>query len=160
MDRATIISLVILFLLLLIGFISMIVWIASVGKTATSLTTKLKALTSSLSSNTTDTWHDATLANGWQRFNNAYGGPQYTKDAQGFVHLRGLVSGSNSTKNTIFQLPAGYGPTNLTDGGYLIFISDGSGAAAEIRIDPTGNVIYYSGNKTWLSLDGITFPAF
>jgi hypothetical protein len=113
---------------------------------------------------TADTWHDVTtFGSGWGNFGDlTFGKPQYTKDAMGFVHLRGLVApvGTPASQSTIFTLPAGYTPTSVTGTSGQIFIVTGADTATEIRIDSAGNIKWWAGPTSWISLTGIVFPAF
>lgn len=91
---------------------------------------------------------------------------QYTKDANGFVHLRGLlVRGSTEPAYNVsaFNLPVGYRPTSLK----LLIVANhrtnASNIGNELRID-TGGYVYPSAGATgagsgWISLDGVSFYA-
>jgi hypothetical protein len=107
-------------------------------------------------------WQPVTFLNGWRNFWNPYTTGGYFKDSQGVVHLKGMVSGGTIGLESdcfIFTLPAGYRPAQQEL--HVVLTSDGAAgqAAGRADIDMKGNVIPVSGNKTWISLDGITFRA-
>jgi hypothetical protein len=103
-----------------------------------------------------ENWKDASLVNGWQRYNNTFDTAGYFKDSMGIVHLRGLVkSGTIGGEKPIFTLPKGYRP-NLREVHVVCTWNDASG---RVDIAKNGQVIPVAGNKTWISLYGITFRA-
>ena len=83
-------------------------------------------------------------------------------DANGVVHLRGLVK--SGSIGAIFTLPAGYRPTAT----WLFICASNSSATppgyARVDINTSGSVSLntYSANSNngWVSLDGITFATF
>jgi hypothetical protein len=106
------------------------------------------------------------LVNSWGDLGAPYGALGYRKDADGFVHLRGVLDGSSATSNIISTagLPVGYRPANDVamptkgrgDGGgafVLIIKADGT-----IRI---ADNIATQGNSTSASpgvaLDGLSY---
>src|SRR5262245_29002158 len=51
-------------------------------------------------------WTTPDLLNGWMPYGSGYNPPSFTKDAQGFVHMRGLVArAATPTNSTVFVLP-------------------------------------------------------
>jgi hypothetical protein len=54
-------------------------------------------------------WIDMNLINGWAT-DATYGTPQYCKDQNGFVHLRGGVDSGNTVTDDIVTLPKGHRP--------------------------------------------------
>jgi len=56
-------------------------------------------------------WIDMNLANGWDT-DATYGAPQYCKDQNGFVHLKGGVDSGSGVAQDITTLPAGFRPNS------------------------------------------------
>lgn len=59
------------------------------------------------------TWHSLDLNTNWNPYSSAtFGRPglQYTKDLEGFVHLRGTVSGPTTNNTILATLPTGFRP--------------------------------------------------
>lgn len=105
----------------------------------------------------TGVWHEVTLQSAWANYGASFKNAAYMKDAAGIVHLRGLIANGASTLGALlFALPSGYRPDA---GNQMIFTTRTNGGASEIRIDSNGNVTFYVGSSTWLSLDGISFQA-
>jgi ribosome modulation factor len=104
-------------------------------------------------------WTAPTLTNSWVNYGSGgYGNAGYRKDADGFVHLRGLVKNGSSVGATIFTLPAGYRPA--FNGLYSAWNTSG---AARINIGSDGTVVIDtqigSPGTAYQSLDGVTFLA-
>lgn len=97
-------------------------------------------------------WIAPTLLNGMANYGSIYMTAGYYKDAMGFVHLRGFLTGGADGK-TLFTLPAGYRPSLRQ-----IFScwSNNSAGNGRIDVDTNGNVIAVSAGN-WLALDGIYF---
>lgn len=101
-----------------------------------------------------DTWHNATYRNNWRTAGD--GVVQYTKTADGTVHLRGVATGGNLDENTaIINLPIGYRPSKYMYKKALNY----NYQAAIVGIDTNGNVTVKSKNvdNQWLCLDDISF---
>ena len=100
-----------------------------------------------------DTWHNATYRNNWRTAGD--GMVQYTKTADGTVHLRGVATGGNLDENTaIINLPVGYRPSKYL---YKKALNN-SYQIAIVGIDTNGNVTVKSNvDKNWLCLDDISF---
>lgn len=100
-----------------------------------------------------DVWKNPTFQNGWVNYGQGYNFGQFYKDTNGFVHLRGLITGGLYASNVIFNLPVGFRPAarclNVTIGGE---------ALARIDVLPDGNVLAVNGSG-WLSMEGISFLA-
>mgnify|MGYP000406658769 CR=1 FL=1 len=109
-------------------------------------------------------WTAPTLLNSWVNYGAAYNTAGYMKDAQGFVHLRGLVK-TGVAGTVIFILPAGYRPVKQElhiVNTYIGATNDSWDETADYpRIDITtsGDVECVVGFAGWVSLDGITFKA-
>lgn len=105
-------------------------------------------------------WQDATpLQNNWQPYGAGYNPPQYFKDSQGIVHLRGLIKGGTSfgydNDGLIFTLPPGYRPVNRQ----LHPISTFNNTVGRLDVINDGRVVCPTGNTLWVSLDNISFRA-
>lgn len=98
-----------------------------------------------------------TLLNSWVNFGGGTHGAGYYKDPNGRVWLRGFVK-DGSVDLAIFNLPAGYRPTNT-----LLFAAYGyeGGARTMTRVDvtPAGDVIERFAINDQLSLEGLSFLA-
>jgi hypothetical protein len=104
--------------------------------------------------------------NSWTDYNAAsYPLAGWTKDALGFIHLRGAVKNPTSATSVIATLPAGARP-----GGYKYFevsSTNGSGSFTtncSLEFDADGTFFAYSDasnpcNRGFISLEGITFLA-
>jgi hypothetical protein len=109
-----------------------------------------------------DTWHPATLLNGWANFAAGYALASYTITEDGWVRLQGLVRSGDITK-PIFTLPAGWRP--LASHIFAAKIFGASPGTGRLDVQPNGNVVNAStvdGNisAAWTSLAGITFPTY
>ncbi len=100
-------------------------------------------------------WSNLTLQNSWAAYGDSFATPQYTKAADGIVTLKGLIRSGTMTAGTIITtLPAGYRPS-----AELLITCVSVNAYGRINIDSSGNVKFYAGSNSWLSLDNITFYA-
>lgn len=97
-------------------------------------------------------WIAPTLLNGVSNYDGGYQTVAYYKDALGFVHLRGYLTGSADGKH-IFTLPTGYRPSALST---FTSWSNSSVGTSRISISTTG-VVTATVSGNWLSLDGIYF---
>lgn len=109
-----------------------------------------------------DHWKALTLINGWVDYDPG----NFTKAAyrkqNGIVYLTGLIkSGVTTTSTIITTLPIGYrlmGSSGLSQNTHTPVVSNG--AIAALNIYPTGEVKTNFGvSSSWLSLDGISYPA-
>ncbi|MGN6474942.1 MAG: hypothetical protein ACTHK4_15005 [Mycobacteriales bacterium] len=109
-------------------------------------------------------WHALTLENGWAADDAAhYGTPSYAIDDQGFVHLRGAITGAAATAGTFPNLPAGYRPGESF---VQLPVASNNGAndpqTAVIIVENGGDVLALGGkpaNLDFVSLAGASFPA-
>ena len=107
-----------------------------------------------LESATTPNWVAVTHENSWADLA-GYQGAEYSKDADGFVHIRGVVdSGTVGSGTGIFTLPLGFRPA-LKE----IFAVDSVSAHGRVDVDIDGTVDVIVGTNTYVSLSGITFAA-
>ena len=98
-------------------------------------------------------WHPMVLENSWVAFSSDYFAPEFTKDRDGFVHLRGLIKDGSPATTDITSLPPGFRPS-------LIHLQATvcNNAIAYLGVFPDGDVQLNSGGSaTWSSLDGIIF---
>jgi hypothetical protein len=110
------------------------------------------------------TWSSLTLENGWTAYLPGFGPPglQYTKDLEGFVHLRGTVNGGSATSNLVGTLPAGFRPAS----GAWVAIAETNGSFNPFPeaawIDSSGNIDLYKGTgatNAFVSFEGVEFYA-
>ena len=99
-------------------------------------------------------WTNLTLQNGWV----VYPGlttPQYTKDTDGIVTVKGFIQSGTITSGTVIAtLPAGYRPKE-------VILLGGAAWDAYSRIDilPNGDIVARVVSAGWTSLDATTFMA-
>jgi hypothetical protein len=102
-----------------------------------------------------EAWAAPTLTNSWVNYGSSYNGAAYRKDAQGYVHLRGLIK-SGTVGSAAFTLPAGFRP----GGGTILHATISNSAIGRVDIATTGTVTPASPSSNgWVSLEGITFLA-
>ena len=117
----------------------------------------------------TPAFQDLTLESGWTKFAplspTSYNTPGFTKDALGFVHLRGALDGSAMTATTFAHLPAGFRPAAGQLSWFAVGNTNGEGVPRPVvlLIDNTdGGMTAIKGgdwNYKFLSLEGVTFFA-
>ena len=100
-----------------------------------------------------DTWHNANYQNNWKAAGDI--GVQYTKTADGIVHIRGVATGGSIADNAaIINLPVGYRPSRYM---YKKALNN-SYQTAIVGIDTNGNVTVKSNvDRNWLCLDDISY---
>ena len=111
------------------------------------------------------TWSSLSLQNGWANYpSTGYGPPglQYTKDEEGFVHLRGALAGGSATENLVATLPSGFRPPS----GAWVAVGESNGSfnpfPENAWIDSAGNIRVISGtgaNNSFVSFEGVEFYA-
>jgi hypothetical protein len=111
------------------------------------------------------TWSDTSLQNGWANYPSAAFGPpglQYTKDDEGFVHLRGTLTGLSATDNLVATLPSGFRPPS----GAWVAVGESNGNfnpfPENAWIDSSGNIRLVQGtgaNNSFVSFEGVEFYA-
>jgi hypothetical protein len=93
-----------------------------------------------------------TLGTGWSNYGSGTQNAIYSKTADGWVSLGGLILGAGTTA-TLFTLPSGYRPTAVRR-----FVVDSADAFGVITIDTAGVATIAVGNiASFLSLEGIGF---
>ncbi|RSN65358.1 hypothetical protein DMH01_02965 [Amycolatopsis sp. WAC 04182] len=102
-----------------------------------------------------DTWHAATLQNGWQNYGAGFNGAAYTVMDDGWVRLRGLVK-SGAFDKPIFTLPVGFRPVAQ----WLLPVSTNPDTVGRVDIHANGSVMATTGSAGWLSLDALTFSTY
>jgi hypothetical protein len=80
--------------------------------------------------------------------------PQFAKDVQGVVHLRGNTAGGTDNQ-AMFTLPAGFRPSGLVS----TATTSGFSTECTIGVEPNGEVTPTGCNNLFVSLDTITFSA-
>lgn len=101
-----------------------------------------------------DKWRNVTFQNSWQNYGGQFETCQYMKDAEGFVHLKGLVK-SGSLSAPAFTLPVGYRPP-----AYIHAASLSNGVVGGVRVEANGNVTLGNpGSSTWFSVRVPPFKA-
>lgn len=94
-------------------------------------------------------WVSPTLQNGWVNYGGNEATAQYWKDPCGTVHIKGFIkNGTTLSGTTIFQLPAGYRPTDNSS-----FAQLSNGAFGAIGVALNGNVYVLVANATSLSIN-------
>lgn len=84
-------------------------------------------------------WTAPTLLNNWANFGAGWQPAGYLKDADGFVHLRGVITNAVGTLagTNMFVLAAGYRPANTTP--LSVLNMNGTGTI-RLDVDSAGNV--------------------
>lgn len=106
-----------------------------------------------------------TLLNSWVNLGSTFAVAGYWKDANGRVHLAGVVKNGGVT-SVIFTLPVGYRPADGKDHIFACQASKSPGAIAdhvtgEVYVNSNGDVApnFAATYNYYLSLDGISFQA-
>lgn len=110
-----------------------------------------------IESNYVQNWFHLQMQNGWITYNASNNEvPEYMKDAYGWVHIRGEVSGGTFTNGTIVaMLPEGNRPRHI----WPINLSHNGSTGAMLEVHPHGDIICQGlGGNTRLILAG-TFYA-
>ena len=104
-----------------------------------------------------DDWIAPTLQNSWVDYDGGtnYEVAGYMKDAQGFVHLRGMVKNGSSGSATIFTLPAGYRPLLR----HILTTSTYNSVYCRLNVNDVGEVTPTGAATNWVSLSGLYFKA-
>ncbi|HWT40016.1 MAG TPA: prepilin-type N-terminal cleavage/methylation domain-containing protein [Dongiaceae bacterium] len=99
-------------------------------------------------------WTTLPLVNSWVAYDpTTFATPQYTKETDNLVSLKGLIKGGSATYDTpIATLPAGYRPSQR-----ILYTTVNTAAYARIDIYPNGEVHFMGSNNTWYALDDVIF---
>jgi hypothetical protein len=100
-----------------------------------------------------EAWTNATLAGTWVNVGSPWANVSYRKDAQGYVHLRGVAS-SGTIGTTLFTLPAGFRPA-----AQMRWPVNSNSAFGTVTINTSGVVTASTGSNASFFVDGITFKA-
>lgn len=96
----------------------------------------------------------SSFSNSWQNLGSGWQNAAYTKTADGWVSLIGLIS-SGTLGSAAFTLPTGYRPASTRL--FMVMSWDHEG---KVDVDTSGNVIPKSPCENgWVSLDNIWFYA-
>ncbi|HEQ71955.1 MAG TPA: hypothetical protein ENN69_05655 [Spirochaetia bacterium] len=105
-------------------------------------------------------WTEVTVFyNGWTS-RTGFEPVSYCKDAQGFVHIRGVAEDTDalSANSSIFHLPEGCRPAYNT--AFSVVVFSGGTEAATLWVYASGTVtVYYSANVTYTYFGEIIFYA-
>lgn len=91
--------------------------------------------------------------NSWANFGAGPNVAGYTKDALGWVHLRGAIA-SGTIGTSAFTLPAGYRPNAK-----YAFATLSNGAFGAVVVDVDGTVTPFVGSNVYMYLDVVHFLA-
>ena len=95
-----------------------------------------------------------TLLNSWVNNGGTFAVAGYYKDKENRVQLKGLIKDGNAANTTLFNLPAGYRPSET-----LVFAVINGNGFGRVDVYPNGDVKILLGTSTFTSLSGITFRA-
>jgi hypothetical protein len=84
--------------------------------------------------------------------------PGFYLDREGFVHLRGAVERLSGSSTLIATLPSGARPAGLATSSVTFAVPTAARTVGIVVIGSDGTVTLLTGNATFVSLDGITFP--
>lgn len=137
---------------------------ASSADSAASATTATNAGTAATANSLPAlTWTNLTLDSGWTVDAGSFATPSFTKDHEGFVHLRGAVDGLGASSG-IATLPAGFAPSHDAVINALSINNAGNQVLMGLHISPTGQISTFivgatGADQKFVSLDGISFFA-
>ena len=128
----------------------------------TGLTNGYVSLSTMYDTSITSGWINIPLINGWTAHSTTYSSPQYTKDADGLVNLKGLIKDSAvpGYDSIIAILPAGYCPAKR-----MLFPTVSVGAFASFDVVPqaapeTGcELKFVTGSQASYAIDSISYIA-
>lgn len=104
--------------------------------------------------NLQEAWIVPTLTNNWVYYGSYFSPPNYYKDQNGIVKIKGVIKSGITTSGTVlFSLPVGYRP--LFTMPYPCMSNDVLG---QIHILNNGQVRIISGSSVWFSID-VSFRA-
>lgn len=100
-------------------------------------------------------WISPTLTATWVNYGLGYAPAGYYRDANGIVHLRGMVKDGAAPTTVLFQLPVGYRPEYIVWMGVIA-----ASSPTNIQVGTDGWVAHTFGvTRTFVSLEGILFRA-
>ena len=93
------------------------------------------------------------LVNGWEAHGQGYEQPSFTKSADGFVVVSGLLKGGGNYGTAFARLPEGFRPARV-----LSFGVNHHDDIMRVEVWPDGTISRRSGGQKWACrLDGISF---
>ncbi|MGR6115795.1 phage tail spike protein [Aeribacillus composti] len=92
------------------------------------------------------------LQNGWSNYGGNFQPARYSKSADGWVHLSGLVR-NGTIGSALATLPAGCRPRNVE----IFRVASAGAANGLIYVYPDGRVVPIDGHRDWISLSGVAF---
>lgn len=108
-----------------------------------------------LSSDAPVVFTNLTPQNNWVPYGSPFSAPAYAIDADGRVHVKGLVKNGVVTDGTpIVTLPVGYQPLE-----YNHIAVDNTGASGFIGVDTNKNIVAKGGANGYLSLQSIFYTS-
>ncbi|MPY20046.1 hypothetical protein [Paenibacillus glucanolyticus] len=102
-------------------------------------------------------WITPTLLNGWVNMGSGTSAVAYTKDASGFVHLKGRIKSGTMGWNPVFILPVGYRPKEVQS--FLVRGYTTQAVMCSLVISTDGTVMVADGTNTEVAIDGVTLLA-
>lgn len=100
-------------------------------------------------------WQSVTLENGWTNYGSVYAPLEFTKDASGIIHLRGMVKGGRmGLPGFIFQLPTQFRPEIPA----VFPVACHGPIPCEAIVTEEGKVYLETGSTNWTGFDGVSFP--
>lgn len=82
-------------------------------------------------------WRNFTMQNSWTRLSLNNEQPQFWKDRNGWVHIKGEITGGTITNGTVITtLPAGYRPRYI----WPIITGHNGTANSMLLVNPAGNI--------------------
>lgn len=102
-------------------------------------------------------WTSAVLGNSWVNTGGLYYNAEYKLDANGFVHLRGVIK-SGMVGSTAFTLPVGCRPSKKVPIPTISY-NGSTYIIARVDISNTGTVVPVIGSNNEFYLDNIMIPA-
>jgi hypothetical protein len=102
-------------------------------------------------------WQPVAFQQPWKNYSADFQSAEYTKDAFGFVHLRGLVSRSPSEASSVIAvLPPGFRPVSKE----LFDVINGGGDDGRLDVEPSGEIrAAVTAGQSFFQLSGVTFWA-
>lgn len=93
---------------------------------------------------TVPTWTDVTFNTGWTNYGGSFTNTSYTKDALGWVHIRGLVVGANArAANIIFNLPVGFRPITTREAMPASYYENPNYKATYVQCETNGDFMCF-----------------
>lgn len=132
--------------------------VSSINSTNTSQSSAIASLQSQVTALTANlNWANLTLINNWTNFGTPFGNAQYAK-SNGWVFLRGVVFGGNSSNALLATLPTGFRPVIRVLLDCATIQTNYAGyAPGRLDVEPNGNISNFGSANFVVSLDGLAF---